>query len=150
MVGAGEVPDSKAGSLPPRPRTLLCWMWRSYLRTALVPLLVVELALIAAYFASNALTKEANIATARATAEESLAEIARLNAELAAERLATVTELTRMLQRRRPICPPRRWKWILVRRLGLLSVLTASPITPMSITAMQPASIPLSFRWMKP
>lgn len=100
MVGAGEVPDSKAGSLPPRPRTLLCWMWRSYLRTALVPLLVVELALIAAYFASNALTKEANIATARATAEESLAEIARLNAELAAERLATVTELTRMLQRR--------------------------------------------------
>ncbi|EKV26987.1 sensory box histidine kinase [Caenispirillum salinarum AK4] len=80
--------------------TLFRWMWRSYLRTALVPLLVVELTLIVAYFATNALTKDANIAAIRETAEQSLTEVARLNAGLAAERLAAVTDLTRVLQRR--------------------------------------------------
>jgi signal transduction histidine kinase len=91
---------SGAGVPPPaRERTLFRWMWRSYLRTALVPLLVVELMLVVAYFATNTLTKDANITAIRATAEQSLAEVVRLNAGVASERLAAVTDLTRVLQR---------------------------------------------------
>lgn len=100
MTEGGALSGDGTGATVDRHRNLFRWMWRSYLRTALVPLLVVELTLIVAYFTTNALTKDANIAAIRATAEQSLTEVARLNAGLASERLAAVTGLTRVLQRR--------------------------------------------------
>ncbi|WP_343865155.1 ATP-binding protein [Caenispirillum bisanense] len=81
------------------PQTLFRWIWRSYARTALVPLLAVELLLIGAYFSTNLLTKNANIASIRATAEQSLQEVARLNAVAVDEKLQAVTSLTDVLRR---------------------------------------------------
>ncbi len=80
------------------PQTLFRWIWRSYARTALVPLLAVELLLIGAYFSTNLLTKNANIASIRATAEQSLQEVARLNAAAVDEKLVAVRGLAEVLR----------------------------------------------------
>ncbi|MCA1974075.1 MAG: cache domain-containing protein, partial [Caenispirillum sp.] len=96
----------------PSPKTLFRWIWASYARTALVPLLAVELLLIGAYFTTNMLTKDANIASIRETAEQSLAEVARLNAAAVDERLSAVADLTDVMRRQTealhaaPVPPP--------------------------------------------
>lgn len=83
----------------PSSKTLFRWIWTSYARTALVPLLAVELLLVAAYFTTNMLTKDANIASIRQTAEQSLREVARLNASAVDEKLAAVAGLADVLRR---------------------------------------------------
>jgi hypothetical protein len=41
-------------AVPERETSLLRWVWRAYVRNALVPLLVVELLLVAVYLTSHA------------------------------------------------------------------------------------------------
>lgn len=52
------------------PIPLVRWIWRSYFRASLMPLLIVEVALISLYFISNEITNRENIQAIRMVAEQ--------------------------------------------------------------------------------
>lgn len=56
--------------------TLFQWIWRSYFKTSLVPLLVVEIALITTYFLSNQFANKENIKTIVQVAQDQLVHLA--------------------------------------------------------------------------
>jgi cell division protein FtsL len=59
-----------------RESSLLRWVWRSYVRNALIPLLVVELLLVAVYLTSHAWSASRNVAALREVARAELSRIA--------------------------------------------------------------------------
>lgn len=74
-----------------RPQSLKRWIWRAFFRTALVPLLLVEVVFIGIYIGANAMATRENIAAVERVAEDQLAHIssgvsATLDAELRAVR----------------------------------------------------------------
>ena len=80
------------------PIPLVRWIWRSYFRASLMPLLIVEVALISLYFISNEITNRENIQTIRMVAEQEVAntairESAGINRQL--EGIARATEFLR-------------------------------------------------------
>ena len=70
------------------------WIWQSYLRTALVPLLLIELALVAAYLLTNDAIREKNATALRAMAEERLLSSADLRAEIIGRQLEGIVRST--------------------------------------------------------
>ncbi len=81
----------------PRPKgdvTLHSWMWLAYVRAALVPLLLVEMALLAAYLYSHDWSREENISTVKTLAEDELVRMVENQAESISQQLAAVTQLT--------------------------------------------------------
>lgn len=88
---------------PGRDVRLLPWIWRSYLRTALVPLLLIELVLVAAYLLTNDAIREKNATALRAMAEERLLSSASLHADIIGRQLEGIersTDFYRWLVRR--------------------------------------------------
>lgn len=88
-----------SGTIPRRTRPgsrlpLAAWIWRSYAKTALVPLLLVEVALIAIYIQTNYWSRRANIDQLRHEATEAMGRIAQQEADLVSHQLASVTQLT--------------------------------------------------------
>lgn len=80
------------------PMPLVRWIWRSYFRASLLPLLIVEVALISLYFISNEITNRENIQAIRTVAEQDVAktamrEAAGINRQL--EGIARATEFLR-------------------------------------------------------
>jgi diguanylate cyclase (GGDEF)-like protein len=73
---------------------LLPWIWQSYLRTALVPLLLIELALVAAYLLTNDAIREKNATALRAMAEERLLSSADLRADIIGRQLEGIVRST--------------------------------------------------------
>lgn len=72
------------------------WLWRSYLRAALVPLLLIELGFLGIYWATTNLVydRSAEVVTRISTA--TLADTALREADVISGRLATVTALTQV------------------------------------------------------
>jgi len=82
---------------------LLPWIWRSYLRTAIVPLLLIELVLVGVYLLTNDAVRENNAKALRAMAEERLLSSAGLHADIIGSQLEGIvrsTDLYRWLVRR--------------------------------------------------
>lgn len=77
---------------------LVNWVWRSYFRTSLIPLLIVEVALIAIYFLSNAISSRANIETVRALAEQSVSQTAQHQASIINRQFESVSQATDYLR----------------------------------------------------
>ncbi|HRC71371.1 MAG TPA: ATP-binding protein [Candidatus Competibacter sp.] len=75
---------------------LLSWIWRSYFRTALIPLLLVEVGLIVLFLLANNLAKDENIDTLRKHANDDLTQIARRETAVLHRRLESVTQSTRV------------------------------------------------------
>lgn len=73
---------------------LLPWIWRSYLRTALVPLLLIELVLVAAYLLTNDAVREKNVEALRAVATERMSAEVALRAEIIGTQLDGVAHAT--------------------------------------------------------
>ncbi|SEA83169.1 sensor histidine kinase [Marinobacterium iners] len=69
-------------------------LWSTYIRNALVPIIFIELALIAAYLATNYIIRDENIATMQRSAQESLLETARIESDVIASQLNGVAEMT--------------------------------------------------------
>ncbi|MFM7784956.1 MAG: hypothetical protein ACKPE6_09995, partial [Gammaproteobacteria bacterium] len=88
------------------------WLWRSYARTALVPLLLVEVALVAAYLLTHNLMADANVRALREQARNRLAELTTDQALVIGARLQGVVEHTEVYRRAaedvftRPVEPP--------------------------------------------
>jgi signal transduction histidine kinase len=78
---------------------LVRWIWRSYFRTSLMPLLLVEVALITIYFASNAISTKENIKTIRQLAEHELSQLATREASSIDQQLKGITQATEFLRR---------------------------------------------------
>ncbi len=78
--------------------TLFQWIWGSYFKTSLVPLLVVEIALISTYFLSNQFSNKENIKTIIQVAEAELAHLAHREADGIDNRLNAIVQATKYLQ----------------------------------------------------
>jgi signal transduction histidine kinase len=92
---AGRLADSG----PPRQEiSLLRWVWRTYVRNALVPLLVVELLLVAVYLASHAWSLRKNVAALSDVARRELSRIANDESAVIEQQLGQVASLAEVLR----------------------------------------------------
>ena len=77
---------------------LVRWIWRSYFRTSLMPLLIVEVALISLYFISNAIANRENILAIRSVAEHDVTQTANREAVGINRQLEGIARATKFLQ----------------------------------------------------
>ncbi|UEM21404.1 response regulator [Skermanella mucosa] len=110
MPHASQIPVPSAGEAQAAPQSLLRWIWRSYLRAALIPLLFVELALIGVYLFSNALIRDENLEAMRAVARDQLTRTARQEAETLNATLAGISSATALLARQAELAYRTPWE----------------------------------------
>lgn len=82
-----------------QPRSVLQFIWGAYLRSALVPILLIEVVLIAAYIVTNEVTRDQNIATMEQLATEQLVTTAQQQAALIGQQLAIAARGVDVLRR---------------------------------------------------
>jgi signal transduction histidine kinase len=70
------------------------WLWRAFLQSALIPLLLVEFSLIAVYLLSNSAIRDAQVGYLRETALADLQRAAETQAQLIEEKLERVARTT--------------------------------------------------------
>ena len=78
---------------------LLEWVWRSYLRASLAPLLLVELLIVTVYLAANYSATRQHQHAVRALAEAELERIVTREANVVQEQLAAISRSTDMFRR---------------------------------------------------
>ncbi|MFN3579213.1 MAG: ATP-binding protein [Pseudomonas sp.] len=78
---------------------LRSWMWRAFVQSALIPLILVETVLVVAYLWTNAAIRDAQITHLRETALSDLQTTAAQEALLVSQRLQTVARLTDLFAR---------------------------------------------------
>jgi signal transduction histidine kinase len=78
--------------------TLHSWIWLAYVRAALIPLMIVEMALLGVYLYSHDWSRRANIATVNALAEQELLRMVENQAESITQQLAAVAQLTELFR----------------------------------------------------
>ncbi|RTL03351.1 MAG: ATPase, partial [Lysobacterales bacterium] len=88
-----ELSQTPAGA---RRLPLARYLWQSYLRAAIIPLLVIELGFIGVYWVSSFITYERNAEALGAISREDLARTAQREADAIAEKLGAVGDLTRV------------------------------------------------------
>ena len=76
------------------------WVWREIATATLVPLLIVELGLLAAFAVSHMVNKTQNVEAAQALAKDRLMTLAELEADVLATRLRAVERRVELLQGR--------------------------------------------------
>ena len=79
--------------------SLLQWVWRSYFRAALIPLLLVEVVFITIYMTANHLATQENIAAVREIAGDELRRIAQREAVTIQKQLQAVSQATDLFRR---------------------------------------------------
>lgn len=75
------------------------WLWRTFFRSAIVPLLFVELVFLFIFMGSSWLVYRENVAAQRATAEERINGVARRESEIIAAEFSAVERNTLLLAR---------------------------------------------------
>lgn len=94
MTGQGTTPPGGGGQID-----IFRWLWRSYARTALVPLVLVEFVLVGAYLLTHNYMASANISLLREQARNRLAELVDGQASRIGEKLDTVRVETEIFRR---------------------------------------------------
>jgi signal transduction histidine kinase/CheY-like chemotaxis protein len=85
---------------PPLPTpSLFQWVWRSYFRTALIPLVLVEVLFIAIYLAANHLATEENLAAVRTIAGDELRRLTQREVVTIQKQLLAVSQTTDLFRR---------------------------------------------------
>ena len=98
-MAAPTVEQDGRANAPPRDTSLLRWVWRAYVRNALVPLLVVELLLVAVYLTSHAWSLRRNVAALSEVARQELSRLAAGESAVIEQQLGQVAALTEVLRR---------------------------------------------------
>lgn len=80
----------------PKPIGLRQWIWRAFVRSALIPLVLVETALIAIYLLTNNAIRDAQVEHLRETALNDLQAAVSLESRLVGEQLSQVSALTQL------------------------------------------------------
>lgn len=75
---------------------LRSWIWRAFVQSALIPLLLVETVLIAIYLLSNGAIRDAQIEYLRETARNDLRVVSRQESRVIDQQLSAISALTRM------------------------------------------------------
>jgi signal transduction histidine kinase/ActR/RegA family two-component response regulator len=88
--------SSAHAGMAPRARPLRQWLWTSYLKTTLYPLLLVEVVIVAIYVWTTATAHRENTEALRQISTAELSGIARREARNISERLAGVSRMTRL------------------------------------------------------
>lgn len=70
------------------------WLWRSYVRSAIIPLLFIELTFLAIYWVSNQIVYTQNVSTVSSVSRDYLSDIARREATSTSINLASVSQTT--------------------------------------------------------
>jgi signal transduction histidine kinase len=81
-----------------RGMTLFQWVWRAYFKASLIPLLVLEIALISVYFLSNRFASHENISTIHELAEQELTHLAAREANGINHQLDSISHAASYLQ----------------------------------------------------
>lgn len=84
---------------PTKKMSLLKWMWRAYFRAALIPLLIVESALIAIYLMTNTLARDKNIESIQQVANEELQRIVQRESVVIQKQLQAVSQVTNVYRK---------------------------------------------------
>lgn len=92
------LPSSTPDAVSNKHIPLVRWIWRSYFRTSLIPLLIVEVALIALYFTSNAISNHENIQAVSQLAEQEVTQTAQREASGINRQLEGITSATEFLR----------------------------------------------------
>ncbi|CEG54143.1 Signal transduction histidine kinase [Stutzerimonas xanthomarina] len=79
-----------------KPNGLRQWIWRAFVRSALIPLVLVETALIAIYLLTNNAIRDAQVEHLRETALNDLQAAVSLESRLISEQLSQVSSLTQL------------------------------------------------------
>ncbi len=82
-----------------RETSLLRWVWRAYVRNALVPLLVVEVLLVVVYLTSHSWSLRRNVDALSEVARQELSRIASDESAVIEQKLGQVAALTEVLRR---------------------------------------------------
>ena len=77
--------------------SVLSLIWRSYIKSALIPILLIEVALLAAYFATNTFIRDQNVRHLESQVREELQGMSAREAELISTRLGAVSAQTQLL-----------------------------------------------------
>ncbi|GAB4272718.1 MAG: hypothetical protein Kow0065_21830 [Methylomicrobium sp.] len=85
-------------NMPKHEISLHKWVWLAYARAALIPLLFVELALLAVYMFSHTWSRAENISTIQELANQELVRLAENHAEAIEQQLSGVSQLTELLR----------------------------------------------------
>ncbi|BBL77127.1 ATP-binding protein [Methylomagnum ishizawai] len=93
------MPIVRPAKYPGQRIPLASWIWRSYAKTALVPLLLVEVALIGIYIQTNYWSRQANIDLLRQEATQSMRRISQQEADNVSRQLNSITQLTDLYRR---------------------------------------------------
>jgi len=94
VTGQGTTPPEGGGQID-----IFRWLWRSYARAALVPLVLVEFVLVGAYLLTHNYMASANISLLREQARNRLAELVDGQASRIGEKLDTVRVETEIFRR---------------------------------------------------
>ncbi|MFC0524348.1 ATP-binding protein [Pontibacillus salicampi] len=78
---------------------LLRWIWSSFIRTALVPLLVVELVFIAFYFISFEWSKNSIVHNLKEEAQVELKQLASTESEVISNKVRSISEVTELFRK---------------------------------------------------
>ena len=77
-------------------QSLMKWIWKSFLKTALIPLIVIELAFIGIYFVANSWSKNETVDMLEKTVEEELSQLSLQESTVIQNKLASVTNATNL------------------------------------------------------
>ncbi|GAA0701996.1 hypothetical protein GCM10009104_34110 [Marinobacterium maritimum] len=93
------MPARRKGVTPSGLLSTQRWVWRALVRSALIPLLLVETLLVGVYLFSSGYIREGNIDLLRDQADEQLINTARLEVNVINEQVRTITGLVEMYRR---------------------------------------------------
>lgn len=84
------------GGQEQRPVPLDRWLWRSYLRSAIIPLLVIELSFLAIYWASGLIVHRENVAALSKVSRDYINDVARREALSISKSYADIAQTTNL------------------------------------------------------
>lgn len=88
--------SSKPTPSPQAPLSLKSWLWRSYVRAALVPLLLIELTFLGLYWGTSRVVYDRSAEAVRSISTDALRDAALRESAVIARRLETIAALTRV------------------------------------------------------
>lgn len=94
LFGENKVAQSRSGPVP-----LRRWFWRSYFRTAIIPLLFIEITFLVIYWVSSSLVYKENIAAVSDISEKFLTDVAVREATSISNELSGISAATDLFAR---------------------------------------------------
>jgi signal transduction histidine kinase len=95
IIERAKVKDSP--HLTGQPPKLRRWLWISFLKAAIIPLLFVEIGFLIVFLVSNAIVHDVNVSAMKATSEAFLENVSRLEAKQVETTLAAIARNTQLL-----------------------------------------------------